>query len=530
MRRFAELFRELDETTRSSRKVQALEAYFRDADPGSAAWALHILLGRRVIRALPASRLRDWMAVEADLPAWMVDECYQAVGDLSETLSLLAPGGPGTPLTLREVVEQVLLPLPDAPIEEQRRRVTDCWRSFTRIECFLLHKLVSGTFRVGAAASLVLQAVANVAGVPKAVMAHRLMSHWRPTGEFVQRVLAGDAEHDPARPYPFLLAHPLLTSPEGLEGSPEEWLVEWKWDGIRAQLIHRQNAVILWSRGEEIINDAFPDLVQAARSLPEGVVLDGEILAWEHDRPRPFRSLQRRINRKRVEPALWPEVPVIFMAFDLPEQNGQDQREKSLRERRDSLERLAAGHFPGRPLQISPAHVTRDWRELDSQRQAARANGSEGLMLKRLDSPYAAGRPRGLWWKWKSDPFTIDAVLMYAQYGSGRRAGLFTDYTFGVLDGDRLVTVAKAYSGLTDAEIAEVHAFIRENTTGRSGPVRLVKPELVFELAFDAVQPSTRHKSGVALRFPRINRWRRDKRPQDADTLEAVKRFMDAER
>jgi DNA ligase-1 len=403
--------------------------------------------------------------------------------------------------------------------------VLDAWRRFDRQQRFVMHKLVSGSFRVGVSRQLVVRALARVADVDAAIMTHRLMGHWTPTASDYQELLAGTRADDPAQPYPFYLAHPLEQMPAAL-GDPGEWLAEWKWDGIRAQLIRRAGRVMLWSRGEELINESFPEIVQIGDHLPDGTVLDGEVLAWEDERPLPFALLQRRLGRKSVQPMLWPDVPLIYMAFDLLEHDGTDRRTLPQTQRRRMLAQLLA-HLPaGLPFRISETVGFEDWEQLSSERAAARDRQVEGVMLKRRSAEYKVGRPRGDWWKWKVDPYTVDAVLISAQHGSGKRASLFTDYTFGVWDSGELVPVAKAYSGLTDDEIRDVDQFVRKNTTERHGPVRAVTPRLVFELAFEGLQPSTRHKAGLALRFPRMARWRHDKRPAEADTLESLVRLL----
>lgn len=539
MRRFVDLFTALDQTTRSSEKTAALADYFRTAPPACAAWALHILSGRRLIRAINGRLLGTWLSEETGYPGWLIGECYEAVGDFSETIALLLPEREdgGTALPLREVIERRILPLPHLDEAGQRSLIVQTWREFDRAQRFLFHKLISGSFRVGAAARLVANALAEVAAVPAATMAHRLMGRWSPTAEDFQRLIAAQDERadDPTRPYPFYLASPLESEPREL-GPRVEWLAEWKWDGIRAQIIRRGGQTVIWSRGEEIINGGFPELVQAAARLPDGAVIDGEVLAWEGGRALPFAVLQRRINRKRVELSLWPDVPVVFMAFDLLERSGMDIRAMPLDERRAALRQLIEPlQAAGQPVVISPpveepaaAADAAEWQGLAAARSTARDRNAEGVMLKRRSSPYGVGRQRGDWWKWKVSPYTLDAVLIYAQRGSGRRASLLTDYTFGVWDDGELVPIAKAYSGLSDEEIRQVDAFCRKNTIERHGPIRMIAPLLVFELAFEGIQRSTRHRAGIALRFPRMNRWRHDKTAAEADSLETAAAMLRA--
>ncbi len=530
MRRFTELYLELDATTRTGEKVEAMKRYFREAPAADAAWALHVLSGNRVIRAVPTRLLRAWIGEKTGYPLWLIDESYRAVGDLSETLALLLPErAVDEAPPLHELIEQSVLPLERMDDPSRRRVITGVWRRLSRQQVFLFHKLISGAMRVGVSRALVIRALAEVAGVAPAVMAHRLSGQWRPSAAAFGALLRGEGDTDgPGRPYPFYLASPLEGGGEAL-GPIDGWLAEWKWDGIRAQMIHRRGRVLVWSRGQEMVNASFPELVQAGRVLPDGTVLDGEVLAWEDGRPLGFAMLQRRIGRKRVEPRLWPEVPVVFMAYDVVEEGGRDVREEPLVRRRERLERLveAARQADGEAaLELSPLWQADSWADLHERMDEARQRGVEGLMLKRWDSTYGVGRQRGAWWKWKVEPFTVDAVLVAAQHGHGRRAGLFTDYTFAVWDRGELVTIAKAYSGLSNEQIREVDRFIRRHTTGRHGPVHTVEPRLVFELGFEQIQASDRHKSGVALRFPRMLRRRDDKGPADADTLDDLRRLL----
>lgn len=526
MKAFARLYTALDETTATGEKVAALARYFRSAPPADAAWAVHFLSGRRPKRLIASADLRAWAAAESDIPDWLFEESYQAVGDLAETIALLLPDtGASDDRPLSHWVEERLLTLRGQEPEVQRRELVRAWRELGRRERYVWNKLITGSFRVGASARLVERALADVSGIAEGVVAHRLMGGWEPTPEFYQRLVAADTrDADVSRPYPFFLAYPLECAPEVL-GSRDQWIAEWKWDGIRAQLIRRAGRTFLWSRGEELLSDRFPEVEEAAALLPEGAALDGELLPWPDGAvaPLPFAQMQRRIGRKTLSRKILSEVPIILVAYDLLELNGADLRPVPLAERRARLGELLAGVPSAGRLVLSAAVDAPTWEAVAAARYDARRVGAEGLMLKRLASPYGVGRRRGDWWKWKVEPLAVDAVLMYAQPGSGRRAGLYTDYTFGVWDGDRLVPVAKAYSGLTDEEIRKVDAFVRRNTLEKHGPVRVVKPELVFELAFEKIQESTRHKSGIAVRFPRMTRWRHDKPAAEADTLETVR-------
>jgi DNA ligase-1 len=528
VKRFAELFAALDRSSGTLAKVEALCRYFAAAPPDDAAWAVAFLTGRRPRRPVPTSRLKHWAAEAAGIPEWLFAASYETVGDLAETIALLLPPaapGPAGAKPLRAWVEEELLALRGLSEERQREAVLAAWAVMETTERLVWNKLMTGGFRVGVSQQIVTRALAEHLGLDPAVVAQRLMGDWTPGPAFWERLrAAAGGESDAGRPYPFFLAYPLEGPPEAL-GPSAEWLTEWKWDGIRAQLVRRGGRVFIWSRGEELVTEKFPEIAAAAAGLLDGCVLDGEILAWREGRPLDFAHLQQRIGRKNPTAKVLAETPAVFMAYDLLESEGRDLRAQALSERRTVLAALlAAAGVPG--LLLSPRLSAPDWPALAAWREEARRRGVEGLMVKRLSSVYGAGRRRGDWWKWKLDPLAVDAVLVYAQPGHGRRANLYTDYTFAVRDGETLVPFAKAYSGLTDVEIREVDRFVRTNTTERFGPVRAVKPELVFEIAFEAIRPSQRHKSGVAVRFPRIARRRPDKRPAEADTLEALKSLL----
>jgi ATP-dependent DNA ligase len=527
MKKFARLFATIGETTATNEKVAALVEYFRGVPPGDAAWAVHFLSGRRPKRLIGSRKLATWAAEEAGIPDWLFEESYHSVGDLAETITLILPDGDGSSeQPLSHWVEDRLLRLRGEEDDVQREVMVRSWRELDQRERLVWNKLITGSFRVGASQRLVIRALAEVSGVDEGVIAHRLMGAWEPTAEFFQRLIAADTrDADVSRPYPFFLAHPLEGEPADL-GELQGWLAEWKWDGIRAQLIRRAGRTFLWSRGEELLAGRFPEVEDLGALLPEGTVIDGELLPWVDGGPLPFAQLQRRIGRKNLSQKILEEVPAILVAYDLLEVDGADIRALPLSERRTRLgELLRPLPSSGRVI-LSPGVVASSWEMLSETCRTAREVGAEGLMLKRLSSQYGVGRRRGDWWKWKVDPLTVDAVLIYAQPGSGKRAGLFTDYTFGIWEGNHLVPFAKAYSGLTDEEIKKVDAFVRRNTLEKFGPVRTVKPELVFELHFEGIQRSSRHKSGIAVRFPRMARWRTDKKAEDADTIETVRALL----
>lgn len=526
MQAFADLYAELDATTRTQAKLDALVRYFDGVDPADGAWATYILAGRRMKRLVGPRKLRDWLAEASGLPDWLVEETYQHVGDLAETISLLMEDDierPAVQGSLAGWIEQAVLGLLDMDEDARKDHVIANWRALPRPACFLYNKLLTGSLRVGVSRGLVERALATLSGLPRALIARRLMGEFEPTAQFFRCLFDAEQREERAgQPYPFFLAAPLEGGPESL-GDLHEWLAEWKWDGIRAQLIARPAGIWLWSRGEEPMAGRFPEVESAAKKLPEAV-LDGELLAWDTD-VMPFSQMQRRIQRKTIGEKLLREVPVVFLAYDLLEDAGVDWRDRPLEERRARLEEvIAAVDDPA--LRLSPAADAADWANLATLRETSRDRRVEGLMLKRKASPYRSGRVRGDWWKWKIDPLSIDAVLLYAQPGHGRRANLYTDYTLAVADGESYVPIAKAYSGLTDEEIGRLDRWIRRNTVEKFGPVRSVKPEQVLEIAFEGIQPSPRHKSGIALRFPRIVRWRHDKPVAEADTLDQVKELL----
>ncbi len=446
---------------------------------------------------------------------------------MAETIALLLPApDASTDIPLAVWVEGRLLPLRKMGEDDQRQAVLSAWRAMDQSQRFVWNKLISGSFRVGVSRQLVTRALAKVGGNEPAVVAHRLMGDWEPSASFYESLGRADStDADLSRPYPFCLAYPLESPPETL-GELSAWQAEWKWDGIRSQLIHRDGQTFLWSRGEELITDRYPEIAALGDTLPDGTVVDGEILPWKDDAPLPFAQLQRRIGRKTVGKTILAEVPVVLVAYDLLEVEGEDVRPWPLARRRARLEEVATAIGNPSRFRLSQIVAATAWEGLAEARGNSRSIQAEGLMLKRLDSPYRVGRQRGDWWKWKINPFTLDAVLTAAQRGSGKRASLYTDYTFSVWDGGVLVPIAKAYSGLTDAEIRKVDAFVRKHMLEKFGPVRTVRPELVFELAFEGIQRSPRHKSGIAVRFPRILRWRDDKPAAEADTLETIRGML----
>ena len=533
MRLFTDLYVELDQTNKTNEKVEAMRFYFERAEPADAAWAFYFLSGRKPRQIVPSRLLREWAIELSGIPEWLYLESRDTVGDGAETVALLLPNNAAIDRTpLHILVEQQLLPLRGSDPETQRAAVTEAWSRMNYSQRLVYNKLISGAFRVGVSQQLVVRALSQLSELPADVITHRAMGDWEPTPEFFAHLLDPSADADTgaiARPYPFHLAHQIDSAPQEL-GDVSDWQAEWKWDGIRAQVIKRQGEVFIWSRGEDLITDRFPEIADAAHELPDGTVLDGEVLPWKDDRVLPFTELQRRIGRKNLTPKILAEVPVILQVYDLLELEGRDIRSLDFRARRELLEQViaSAGAGASRVFRTTEVVEAADWDDLASRREQSRERGVEGFMLKRRASPYRTGRHRGDWWKWKIDPLTVDAVLIYAQKGSGKRSNLFTDYTFAVWREDELVPFAKAYSGLTDAEIRVVDRFVRANTIETFGPVRAVRPQLVFEIAFEAIQKSNRHKSGVAVRFPRILRFRQDKTIEQADSIETIHEMLDS--
>jgi DNA ligase 1 len=539
---FADLYLRMDATTSSNAKVAAMHAYFSVAEPADAAWAAYFLAGGKPRQIVPVKLLRQLCSESIALPDWLIDECYDAVGDLAETLSLLLPHySADTEHGLARWMEELLLPLRGLPAAELNARLLPLLQELDQAGKLVAIKLITGTFRVGVSKLLVIRALASLADVDAGVMAQRFVGytdiHTAPTAAAFLQLLGADAGNVPdGRPYPFFLAHPLLVTSDRLQrelGPAGDWIVEWKWDGIRAQLVKRNGELHIWSRGEELVTERFPELALLAQAIPDGTVIDGEIVVWKEGSVQPFALLQQRIGRKRLSQSILNSAPVALLAYDLLEWSAEDWRGRPQHVRRVQLEAcIEAIDQP--QLKLSPLVTGNDWDELMQRREESRHRNVEGLMLKQRNSAYGSGRTKnvGIWWKWKIDPYTVDAILVYAQRGHGRRASLYTDYTFAVWShgidhpGRSLVPFAKAYSGLSDKEIQEVDAIVRRTTTEQFGPVRSVEPTLVFELAFEGIMRSSRHKSGIAVRFPRMLRWRRDKPVVEADTLQTLEMLL----
>ncbi len=560
MKAFAALFAELDATTSTTAKVDALQRYFAQALSADAAWAVYFLAGGKPRQVVPTATLRRLACAQAGIEDWLFDACYQAVGDLAETIAHVLPAPrSNSDLGLAVWIEQRLLPLRTEPPETQAERITAYWNELDTAERFLLTKLIGGGFRVGVSKLLVQRGLAAHSGLDAKLIAQRMMGYTDakrlPDAVRYEQLITHEvdaAAADSGQPYPFFLAHAVGLAAaefEAVLGPPSEWIVEWKYDGIRAQIVKRAGQVWVWSRGEELVTERFPEVVAQVESLTDGSVLDGEIMVWKGERPAPFNLLQQRIARKTLTKKVLADAPVSFMAYDVLEWQREDIRARSQAERRAVLEVCVAGTA----LRLSPIETRASWAELAALREESRSRGVEGFMLKHREARYGSGRTKadGTWFKWKIDPLSVDAVLIYAQAGHGRRASLYTDYSFAVWNRKphdaaeaqavidaiarrepaqpgalQLVAFAKAYSGLSDEEFRAVDQVIRKTTLEKFGPVRSVKPSLVFELGFEGINRSPRHKSGIAVRFPRMLRIRHDKPLHEADTLASLETLL----
>lgn len=522
MRKFATLFEQIDQTQSTNEKVQFIVNYFSSCSDADGAWALFFLCGHRIKRLISSRMLLEWSYDLTNLPSWLIEESYASVGDTAETISLLLPRKEEemkNEHSLSDWMETIIKPLQAASLEDKKEKIISFWKELNTKEIFIVNKILTGSFRMGISSLLTLKALSQAIGVPREILSQRLMGNWEPTALFFKSLKSCEIDNRYLNPYPFYLAYPFEGDLQSL-GPVSDWLIEWKWDGIRGQAVIGEEGIALWSRGNELISDQFPELIDAFETVPPRTVLDGEILAYVNDHPLPFGELQKRLGRKKVSKSMIEDVPIVFIVYDILEYQGNDLRNRPMQERRSILQNLT---FTSPRLILSPKVEGSEWQDVLNLRMQSRERGAEGLMLKKMDSVYGVGRQKGYWWKYKIDPMTIDAVLIYAQAGTGRRANLFTDYTFGIWKNNELIPIAKAYSGLDQSEINELDRWIRKNTEEKFGPVRKVKAFQVFEIGFEGIQKSKRHKSEVALRFPRILRWRKDKPIEECDTLETIK-------
>lgn len=525
MKDFATLINALDSTNKTSLKQEAILRFLEEADPQDKMWFLALFTGKKPKRNINFTIMKQWAMEAAHIPEWLFVESYSSVGDLGETISLLLP--PPQHTTEHSLSEWMtkIIALKDYSEEQKKQFVLNAWKSLDTVERFIFNKLLGGSFRIGVSTKTLINTLAKYYHLEAAAVAHSIMGDWNPQEIDFDALIKGEYTNtNLSKPYPFCLAYALEKKLQDL-GQEEDWQAEYKWDGIRGQMIKRNNEIFIWSRGEELVTPQFPEIETELSTWQGNFVLDGEILAFKDHTVLNFNELQKRLNRKSLTKKMMEEIPVVVFVYDLLEFEGEDYRERPLAERRKKLEELLKNNSSEK-LILSPIISFKGWNELTEIREKSREINSEGLMLKNYTSPYHTGRKKGDWWKWKIDPLTIDAVLIYAQKGSGRRSAYYTDYTFAVKKEGKLVTIAKAYSGLTDKEIQEVSKFISKNVLEKFGPVRTVKPELVFEIAFEGIGYSSRHKSGVALRFPRILRWRRDKKTDEIDDIEEIKKLI----
>ncbi len=526
MKRFVQLIQELELSNKTNDKIAALVAYFNEAPDQDKPYVIAMFTGKRPKRPVNTTLLKQWAITLSEIPEWLFSESYHQVGDLSETIALILPPPKYTTEKSLEQWITELAQLHDQDEVAKKAYVLAAWNGLETQERFIFNKLMSGNFRIGVSHKMLVNALAKQSQQDSNKIMHSIMGKWLPQHISYDELIAGThVNTDNSWPYPFCLAYALDTEPENL-GSTSAWQAEWKWDGIRGQIVKRNGELFIWSRGEELVTDQFPELHFLKNELPDGTVLDGEILAMKDGKVLSFNTLQQRLNRKTISKMQLQSAPIGFFAYDVLEYQTTDIRQEPMQKRRAILIDLLQQLNTQTIVLPSPIIEFEHWHELASLRQTARELNSEGIMLKKLDSPFHSGRKRGDWWKWKINPYTVDTVMIYAQKGSGRRANFYTDYTFAVRDGDQLVTIAKAYSGLTDQEIKEVNAFVNKNAIEKFGPVRTVKPTLVFEIAFEGIAESKRHKAGLALRFPRIARWRKDKKADEINTLDDLRQLI----
>ena len=533
LNKFSKLFEDLDSNNSSNKKVNSLTKYFKLNNNLNNILTIYLLIGKKNKRFISGKSLREYYANIYKIPKWLIDECYSKVGDSAEVIALLLQDkilekNIKDDISLNELINEILPKLKKFDENKKKLYIKSLWEKISKDNQLIFNKILSGTFRIGVSKGLVVKAISNMTGVDESIILHRLMGELEPIEETYMFLINQKLEQKELdyKPYPFQLAN---TFDERIKEtiSVDKYQFESKWDGIRSQIIKRSNNISIWTRGEELVNKTFPELIKIISHFKNDFVLDGEILIWDENKNRPknFSLLQKRLGRKSPSLKIQKDLPVVFMAYDILEINGKDIRSKILSERRNILEKSFSNLISedksiiGK-IKITKLHQISNWIDLEEVKNSARKSNTEGLVIKDKQSEYVPGRKKGNWWKYKIDPMQLDGILIYARPGSGKRADLYTDYSFGIWEDNKLVKFANAYSGLNNEEIRELDKWIRRNTLEKFGPVRSVKPELVFEISFDNIQISKRHKSGIALRFPRITKWRRDKNIMEADNLE----------
>ena len=525
MKAFSLMYRRLESTTSTLKRTAIIADFFRQASDKDKLWTIALFTHKRPRRTITTSYLRLWAAELANIPNWLFEDTYHIVGDLAETIAKIIPPPTYTSDNSLSYWVEMLIALKDKEEADKKEAILEAWKILDTDSRFLFNKLITGGFRIGVAQRTIVKALSAVLDQEENVIAHKLMGNWSPLAiSYEELLLSDDPTADSSKPYPFYLASP-LDSPLDKLGSAGEWYAEYKWDGMRGQLIKRDKNVFLWSRGEELIIDQFPEFI-TLRNVESDFVIDGEILVFRDNQIKGFDHIQKRIGRKKVSKKILESHPAIMMAYDIMELNNNDIRELSQANRRIKLESLIDQNDFSNLIKISPLISFNDWSALGQIRNLAREKNAEGLMLKSKLGPYKTGRKRGDWYKWKVDPMTFDGVLLYAQRGHGRRANLYSDFTFAVKDGDNLVPITKSYIGLTDNELTQISQFVRKNTIERFGPVSSVTPKLVFEVGFEGISKSNRRKVGISLRSPRILRWRHDKSVNEIDSLSDILRFL----
>ncbi|HEY2752572.1 cisplatin damage response ATP-dependent DNA ligase [Phenylobacterium sp.] len=533
MRAFAELLDRLSLTGSRNAKLTLVRDYLRETPDPDRGWALAALTGDLSFDAAKPAFIRK--AVEERMDPQLFGWSYDYVGDLAETVALVWPARPGA--NREPELSEVVDALRGASRAEVQQLIEGWLDALQPTGRWALLKLMTGGLRVGLSARLAKQAAADLRGLPVSEV-EELWHALHPPYEDLFAWLEGRSERpsseNPGRFRPAMLAQAIDETVDFAKLDPADYAAEWKWDGIRVQAVNEAGVRRLYTRTGDDISRSFPDVVDA---LTDEGVIDGELLVMREGKVASFADLQQRLNRKAVDAKLLAKFPAAIRAYDLLAEGPEDTRILSFAKRRKRLEAFVGRQASPR-IDLSPLQPFSSWAELTLLRADPPAGDpqvAEGLMLKHWDSIYEAGRPKGPWFKWKRDPFLVDAVLMYAQRGHGKRSSFYSDYTFGVwaLDdsGGRVLTpVGKAYFGFTDDELKQIDKYVRDHTIERFGPVRSVRAEpatgLVFEVAFEGLQRSTRHKSGVAMRFPRINRIRWDKPPGEADELATLERML----